>query len=509
VNRMNRMKLNAIRSPLVLLARMSRGRASRLLGFTLVEVLVVIAVIGILVGLLLPAVQAARSASRKSDCGNKLKQLGTAVHQFHERMGTMPTYWGAMKGNGSEVWGGWALHLMPDFDQQASYNSLASSATTSIIKTATFTYQTFSGVINPAIPASANYSPGTPVTTPVVYTIPAVPAVPAVAAVPAFTAANGVVVAAVPAIPEIPAIPARTVTSSETIYEGATGTPGIAAFPGIIEQTITTPYSQGIPRIFSDAQSTSKISLAVLQCGDDTSRPAAGSLFVGKDPPNNWSFTNYLANAHAFMKFGSRLPDGRFPYPMSKRDGTLTPAAESPFLWGEVTGFPPRQFTHIGDGLSNTILFAEAMRQCERGTVNRFAFLPSGYRLHEHGFGIEPTLAAISGFSSGGYGHTLMFQDRTPPDEASLMRAQANHGSVLMVAMCDGSVRGIASTVSCRESADPNWEGRIYGADTYNAIGRGGSSAGNYSDGVWDMLLVPNDPAGNVLMNTGKLGQEK
>ena len=240
-------------------------------------------------------------------------------------------------------------------------------------------------------------------------------------------------------------------------------------------------------------------------------------MIVGKDPPNNWSFTNYLANAHAFMKFGPRLPDGRFGYPMFKRDGIVTasgglasPFAMSAAFSGEVTGFPPRQFTHIGDGLSNTILFAEAMRQCERGTVNRFAFLPSGYALHEHGFGIEPTLAAgTTTVSTGGYGHTLMFQDRTPPDEASLMRAQANHGSVLMVAMCDGSVRGIASTVSCRENADPNWEGRIYGADTYNAIGRGGSSAGNYADGVWDMLLVPNDPAGNVLMNTGKLGQEK
>jgi prepilin-type N-terminal cleavage/methylation domain-containing protein len=86
-------------------------------GFTLIELLVVIAIIAILIALLLPAVQQAREAARRTQCRNNMKQLGLAIHNYHDTHSVFPYAWGSVQET-------WSALILPYIDQAPLYNTL-------------------------------------------------------------------------------------------------------------------------------------------------------------------------------------------------------------------------------------------------------------------------------------------------------------------------------------------------------------------------------------------------
>ena len=106
-------------------------------GFTLVELLVVIAIIAILIALLLPAVQAARAAARRTHCLNNFKQIGVALMNYHDAIGTFPEGAHSQGWHNDTVLGGgcwelgwpWSAHILPYIEQSAIFDNIDMSST--------------------------------------------------------------------------------------------------------------------------------------------------------------------------------------------------------------------------------------------------------------------------------------------------------------------------------------------------------------------------------------------
>ncbi len=107
------------------------GRRRSLRGFTLIELLVVIAIIAILIALLLPAVQQAREAARRTQCKNNLKQIGIALHNYHDTYNTLPP--GVVHKSGNQniaAMGsyGWGTFLLPQLENARKALAAAKAA---------------------------------------------------------------------------------------------------------------------------------------------------------------------------------------------------------------------------------------------------------------------------------------------------------------------------------------------------------------------------------------------
>jgi prepilin-type N-terminal cleavage/methylation domain-containing protein len=164
-----------LKEVVVMKTKCSRKRT----GFTLVELLVVIAIIGILVALLLPAVQAAREAARRTQCTNNLKQIGVAIHNHHDSYKVLPT-------GGSTPWAGpnyaasgepeiaprqtagWAYQILPFIEQMATFKLPYAQAEVLVLPPYNCPSRRSPAhyLANPSQPALMDYASATPADSP-------------------------------------------------------------------------------------------------------------------------------------------------------------------------------------------------------------------------------------------------------------------------------------------------------------------------------------------------------
>jgi len=125
-------------------------------GFTLIELLVVIAIIAVLIALLLPAVQQAREAARRSQCKNNMKQIGLAIHNYHETVNTLPlnaTY-GTYAGVARDMHRSAYVGLLPYMDQAPMYNLMDQTIDQALAPNVQYNTQNMPNLVCPSNPDS-------------------------------------------------------------------------------------------------------------------------------------------------------------------------------------------------------------------------------------------------------------------------------------------------------------------------------------------------------------------
>jgi prepilin-type N-terminal cleavage/methylation domain-containing protein len=367
-------------------------------GFTLVELLVVIAIIGILVALLLPAVQSARESARRTHCYNNLKQIALAAHNFEQTNRKLPPYFGVFPENGAAaVEGGWFVHLLPFIEQQAITDAIIGNGgslgqTRTLVSAATADYV----ASHYEYPAGGHWESsggGGDGSSHQGHTWPHTTA------------------------------PTQTWVGPPPVLVPATGSPAAYSYA-----------NHGLDSLDSAG-------FSMLKCYSDPSKVAANYRVAFRY--GTWSLTNYVGNFHAFSVNGNKAK--------------------------------ARRLVEFGDGLSNTILAAEAMRLCD-GSY-RLALWGQYQYQHSHNFGVD----------WNGVPNTFMFQAVPHQLKCNNWRVQGLHYGRLSIALADGSVRSVGKELTRREQSDP--DNPVWGVDPM--IGP--------DSGVWDRLMLPDDgePIGN------------
>jgi prepilin-type N-terminal cleavage/methylation domain-containing protein/prepilin-type processing-associated H-X9-DG protein len=423
-------------------------------GLSLIEMLIVIAIIAIIIALLLPAVQKAREAAARAKCANNLKQLGLGFHHFHEVNNSLPPYWNSYPtATTLSVKGCWFDHLLPYVEQQAFYDQLTADIHQTNSNwdgydiTTTQTYQQW-------VQDTAAYWDGPPDTwvqdTPGHWDGPPDTWVQDTAGywewqVAGYNGHTHWEQVWVPATGHwqnnggtyVPA-------TGHWQSNGGTYHPATGHYVTMTQQVTTHIDNRG--GIFMPGANS--VTFPLLQCPSDPSPGSYPDAGFGQvyltSSAGAWGSTNYLANWHALSGDDQNV-------------GYQSPA---------------QSFAALTDGLSNTILLGEGYSWCDG--KGRIALNSWDY----HSFGITwalPNATVDIGYGDqqvnfpNGMPNTLPFQVRPvtksvadcPMDTVCCNNWTAQTGHMVMnVLMADGSVRGISPSVS-----QQTWNGLLLPRD--------------------------------------------